>query len=377
MAARRGAVESLDLTLADLRAAYAGRDVLLTGHSGFKGSWLALWLHRLGARVHGFGSPPPTAPSNYEASGVAGCLASCVEADLRDDAALRRAFEAARPAAVFHLAAQPIVRESYRTPRETFETNVMGTVAVLEAVRLSQRPAAVVVVTSDKCYHNREQAEGYREDDPLGGKDPYSASKGAAEIVAASYRASFFPPERLAGHGVALATARAGNVIGGGDWAADRILPDAARALSQGQPVPVRNPASVRPWQHVLEPLSGYLTLGAMMLARADAKWCSAWNFGPNDGDDRDVRALVEIFCKAWGGGRWEDRSDPKALPEAKVLRLSIEKARRDLGWRPRWSTEEAVARTAQWYRAYYAAPAQGARAACMNDLSAYEQAWS
>ncbi|BDG07171.1 CDP-glucose 4,6-dehydratase [Anaeromyxobacter paludicola] len=355
------------MTFDDLRQAYAGKRVLLTGHTGFKGGWLALWLESLGARVTGFALPPPTSPSFFEDCGVAQ-LCEHVLGDLRDPAAVREVVRRSRPEVVFHLAAQPLVRLSYESPVETFETNVMGTAHLLEALRLEQRPAAVVVVTSDKCYENREWAYGYREEDALGGHDPYSASKGAAEIVAASYRRSFFAPARLAEHGVALATARAGNVIGGGDWAADRIVPDAARALAAGVPIPVRNPASVRPWQHVLEPLGGYLLLGARLLGAPDeaARCCGPWNFGPAPESARPVRDVVEAAVRAWGSGSWQATPQVGAPHEAGLLRLAIEKAVSQLAWRPRWELEEAVGRTFAWYRARH----EGAGPAAMRDLS-------
>ena len=247
------------------------------------------------------------------------------------------------------------MRESYTHPRETFEVNVMGTVNLLEAVRALGRPCVVLVITSDKCYENREQCWGYRECDAMGGHDPYSASKGAAEIVTAAYRRSFFPPEQLSRHGVKLASVRAGNVIGGGDWAKDRILTDVVRHLRAGQPVPVRSPRAIRPWQHVLEPLSGYLTLAERMLQSDEPAWCGAWNFGPMPGEEIPVGQLVEAFFETWGSGSWQDVSDPNQPHEAGVLRLCIDQAINRLGWRPRWSVVEAVRRTAGWFRRYYA----------------------
>lgn len=353
---------------------FAGRSVLLTGHTGFKGSWLAIWLARLGAKVSGYALPPPTDPSNFAASGVQALLAHHTEGDIRDAARLRRAMDEAAPDVVFHLAAQPLVRQSYELPRETFEVNVIGTAAVLDAVRALGKPCAVVVVTSDKCYENIEQSWGYREIDPMGGHDPYSASKGAAEIVAAAYRRSFFPPERLSEHGVKLATARAGNVIGGGDWAKDRIAPDVVRHLCEGKPVPVRSPRSVRPWQHVLEPLCGYLTLAGRMLTSDDAGWCGGWNFGPMPGEELPVGRFVDLFLDAWGGGAWEDRSDPRQPHEAGLLRLSIDKAIHRLGWRPRWGVAEAVRRTAAWHRRFLRDQGAGVLAACHDDIEAYEK---
>ncbi len=352
--------------------AFRGKRVFLTGHTGFKGSWLSLWLCQLGAKVHGYALPPPTEPSNYALSKVRDRLSGETLGDIRDRKRMREALAAFKPEVVFHLAAQPLVRDSYAVPFETFEVNVMGTASVLEAVRELQRPCAVVCITSDKCYENREQLRGYREGDPLGGHDPYSASKGAAEILIASYRRSFFHPDRLGEHGVQLASARAGNVIGGGDWARDRIVTDMVAALSAGRPVPVRNPHAIRPWQHVLEPLSGYLTLASAMLSKADHKWCEAWNFGPIAGAGMPVGKLADAFVKAWGKGGWVDRSSPGQLHEAAILRLNIQKARRELGWRPRWNCQEMVKRTAQWYRSVLCEGAD-ARKACEADIMMYE----
>jgi CDP-glucose 4,6-dehydratase len=338
-----------------LSAAFAQRSVFVTGHTGFKGSWLSLWLSRLGAHVTGYALPPPTNPSAFVACGVRDGLAAHHEADIRDHARLTQAMHDCEPDVVLHLAAQPLVRTSYQQPRETFDVNVVGTASVLDAVRALGRPCAVVVVTSDKCYDNREHTWGYRETDPLGGLDPYSASKGAAELVVASYRHSFFPPERVHQHGVTLASVRAGNVIGGGDWAQDRIAADVARSLSSGQPVSVRNPRSLRPWQHVLEPLGGYLLLAARMLAAPDdVRLADAWNFGPSNLEVVTVGTLVDLLVAAWGCGSWQDTSSSGQPHEARLLRLSIDKAVTVLGWRPRWSVGETARRTAHWYRAFY-----------------------
>ncbi|HTV56189.1 MAG TPA: CDP-glucose 4,6-dehydratase, partial [Terriglobia bacterium] len=293
-----------------VKNSFKNRSVLITGHTGFKGSWLAIWLHHLGAKVNGYSLPPPTIPNHFTTSGVRSLLASHYDGDVRDPIQLQAALEACRPAVIFHLAAQPVVRQSYVTPLETLEVNAMGVATLLDCVRKLGHHCAVVIVTSDKCYENHPSTEGHREDGRLGGHDPYSASKAAAELIAASYRQSFFPPDALEKHGVSVATVRAGNVIGGGDWAQDRIVPDIVRSLSNGQPIQVRNPGSIRPWQHVLEPLSGYLALASAMLSRPDPDWCSAWNFGPLAGGDASVRDLVETFCEAWGNGRWEDVSN-------------------------------------------------------------------
>jgi len=351
---------------------FAGRSVFLTGHTGFKGSWLAIWLHRLGARVTGYALPPAT-PSNFLQSGVRDLLSKHHEADIRDLTLLERALRAAAPDVVFHLAAQALVRDSYARPRETFEVNVLGTVNLLDAVRALGKRCVVLVVTSDKCYENCEQVWGYREIDPLGGHDPYSASKGAAEIVTAAYRRSFFPPERLADHGIRVASARAGNVIGGGDWAEHRIVPDIVRSLMAGDPLRLRNPNAVRPWQHVLEPLSGYLTLAARMLESDDPIWCGAWNFGPLPGEEVSVRELVDRFLAVWGEGSWQDAGNPSEPHEAGVLRLAIDKALAQLGWRPRWSLAECVERTAAWYRSFRDGTVTSMRRACEADVAAYE----
>lgn len=345
-------------TADELRKAYAGKRVFLTGHTGFKGGWLALWLQTLGAKVTGYALPPDPAPSLFEAAGVEGACSRSVLADLRDLPRLADEIRDAGPDIVFHLAAQPLVRLSYEQPLQTLETNVLGTAHLLEAVKRAGRPCAVVIVTSDKCYENREWLYGYREDEAMGGHDVYSMSKGAAELVAASWRRSFFHPSRMASHGVAIATARAGNVVGGGDWAKDRLVPDCIAALAAGKPIAVRNPTGVRPWQHVLEPLSGYLLLGARLsggTSEERARHCEPWNFGPHLDDARTVREVVEAVIGAWGNGAWEDRRDPAAPHEAGFLRLSIEKAQARLGWLPRWRFEETFERTVGWYQAFHA----------------------
>jgi CDP-glucose 4,6-dehydratase len=353
-----------------LRAAFAGRSVFVTGHTGFKGSWLVLLLRELGAEVTGYALDPPTFPSNFERSGVAELLRADHRADLRDRAALESAIRASEPDVVLHLAAQTVVLEGYAAPSETFSVNVGGTAILLDAIRAIGRPCAVVVVTSDKCYANDESGRRFTEDDPLGGEDPYSASKAGTELVAAAYRSSFFPPEALDRHGVALATARAGNVIGGGDWTAHGIVADTFRALEAEQPVKLRRPDAIRPWQHVLEPLDGYLTLAMELLGRDARRFSRPWNFGP-DGGEVTVRELTERLLRGWGTGRWEDASQPDDVPEAGTLRLSIERARTELGWSPRWSVPDAVDRTVAWYRRVHDDPS-AARAACLADIAAY-----
>lgn len=334
-----------------LESAYAGRSVFLTGHTGFKGSWLALWLQRLGAQVTGFGLAPEASPNHYELLGLEPQGLRSVLADLNDDERLRAALEDARPEIVLHLAAQPIVLRSYEDPLGTFETNVLGTARLLEHARHLESLKALVVVTSDKCYENRERREGYREDEPLGGHDPYSASKAGAEIVTASYRRSFFHGER--GSQALVASARAGNVIGGGDWAADRLVPDVMRAAARGEPVRIRNPRSTRPWQHVLEPLSGYLALGAELLAgNRDA--AAAWNFGPDPEAGITTEELFGRLQRTWSEIRCEIAPVENAPHEAGLLMLDSTKARQRLGWRPAWDLDATLAATARWYRAHH-----------------------
>ena len=358
-----------------LRGTFAGRSVLLTGHTGFKGSWLALWLHELGAHVTGYALDPPTTPSNFELAGVSEVLREDVRADLRDRTRLEAAIRSSRPDVVLHLAAQTVVLEGYADPAETFSVNVVGTAVLLDAIRAAGQRCAVVVVSSDKCYANDEAGRPFTEEDPLGGEDPYSASKAGTELVAASYRSSFFAPADLSEHGVALATARAGNVLGGGDWTAHGLVADIFRALFAGEAINLRRPTAIRPWQHVLEPLGGYLTL-AMHLLRPDAAgFATAWNFGPEPGGEPTVGELTDEFLRAWGSGRWQDTSRPDDPPEAGTLRLSIERARAWLGWAPRWDLSTTVDRTVSWYRQVQGDPA-AARAACVADIAAFMEAW-
>lgn len=350
----------------------AGRSVLVTGHTGFKGSWLCLWLEALGARVHGYAWDPPTVPSNFEVSQVGSGLSADWRADVRERSQLADALRESQAEVIFHLAAQSVVGEGYRDPAATFDINVMGTAALLDAVRQAGQPCALVLVSSDKCYHNCEQVWGYRESDPLGGKDPYSASKGAMEVLAASYRESYFPPAKLDRHGVKLATVRAGNVVGGGDWTEGALLVDTIRAFVNDEPAALRCANAVRPWQHVLEPLSGYLQLASRLLTSDDPQWCSSWNFGPLPGDQWPVRKLVEAVAEQWGGGEWRDASRPDQPPEAQQLRLCIDKARCRLDWQPRWSLQQAVQATVRWYRAYFA-DASSMRDVCLEQIQQYE----
>ena len=326
---------------------YGGRKVLVTGHTGFKGSWLCEWLLGLGAEVYGFSNGIPTKPSLFAQLRLSRRISQDIRADVRDAAAVRAAVEAVKPDFVFHLAAQPLVRYSYAHPLETFDANVMGTAHVLDACRFLKRPCSVVCVTTDKVYENNEKGKPFKETDAFGGYDPYSASKGACEIVISSYRRSYFNDPAGA---VWIASARAGNVIGGGDWAQDRIIPDCFRALAKGEPIPVRNKVSTRPWQHVLEPLSGYLALGAALAARADFDRVSGgFNFGPDPKDNRSVKEVVEELLKH-AKGRWVDRSDPNAVHEAGLLNLDIRKAAKILGWKPTWDFETCLEKVAEWY---------------------------
>jgi len=330
---------------------WAGKTVFLTGHTGFKGGWLSLWLQSLGARVVGYSLPPPTNPSLFEVARIADGMTS-LEGDIRDLPRLTAAIAEYRPDIVIHMAAQPLVRYSYKNPVETYSTNVMGTVNLLEAVRQTNNVRALVTVTSDKCYENKEWVWGYRENEPMGGYDPYSNSKGCAELVTAAYRNSFFNPNEFDRHRLAIASARAGNVIGGGDWAEDRLIPDIMRAITQGQPVPIRNPRAIRPWQHVLEPLSGYLLL-AQKLFESGPAYGEAWNFGPNDEDAKPVSWIVEGLTEKWGEGATWALDGGEHPHEAHYLKLDCSKAKSRLGWVPRWSLGQTLNAIVDWNRAY------------------------
>jgi len=348
----------------DFRTGYAGKTVLVTGHTGFKGAWLCEWLLMLGARVVGIALPPNTQPALFDQLGLADRVEHHIM-DIRDRDAVAHRVLAVAPDYVFHLAAQPLVRLSYHEPVETYATNVMGTVHLLEALRQlaatypsQQRTCAAVFITTDKCYENREWLHGYREDDALGGYDPYSSSKAAAELVIAAYRRSYFNPGQPGNPPcIGIASARAGNVIGGGDWALDRIVPDCIRHLQRGELVPVRNPDATRPWQHVLEPLGGYLKLAMRQRGALDTqdsaalqRYCSAFNFGPALDANQPVRVLVEQVLQHWPG-QWVDQSDASAPHEAGRLNLAWDKAFHHLGWRPRWDFEETIKRTVLWYQ--------------------------
>ena len=327
---------------------YRGKRVLVTGHTGFKGSWLCEWLLSLGAEVCGFSIGIPTRPSLFRQLGLAKRIKADMRGDIRDRDAVKKAILRTRPDFVFHLAAQPLVRLSYERPVETFETNVMGTVNVLDGLRQLKRKCSAVLITTDKCYENKETNRPYREDDPMGGYDPYSCSKGCDELVISSYRRSFFGNPSAK---VWVASARAGNVIGGGDWAKDRIIPDCFRAIRRGEKIAVRNKVSTRPWQHVLEPLSGYLTLGAALDARQDFdRVASGFNFGPNPNANRTVKEVVEELLKHVKG-KWVDKGDPNAVHEAGLLNLDIRKAASVLGWKPKWDFAKTIEMVAEWYR--------------------------
>jgi CDP-glucose 4,6-dehydratase len=339
---------------------YRGKRVLITGHTGFKGAWLALWLKELGAEVLGYSLEPPTVPNFFEAIGLEEAIIS-VRGDIRDESHLFSVFRQFKPEFVFHLAAQSLVRLSYQEPQLTYMTNVMGTVNVLEAIRRTKTVRVAVVVTSDKCYENQEWVYGYREIDPMGGYDPYSSSKGCAELVTAAYTRSFFNPENYHRHQVAVASVRAGNVIGGGDWGADRLIPDCIRALSRGEAVVIRHPDAVRPWQYIMEPLSGYLWLGAEMYAQG-SKFNGAWNFGPEGEDMLTVREIVELTISLWGKGTY--RVDNADHPhEAALLRLDCSKAHQRLRWRPVYNIYAAMEQTIGWYKRFYEDTASSAGA--------------
>lgn len=357
---------------------FSGKRVIVTGHTGFKGAWLSEILLSLGADVFGFSLPAPTQPALFDQLGLAARLHHRI-GDIRNEAAVLAFVREVQPDFIFHLAAQALVRRSYNEPLDTYATNVTGTAHVLSALRSLTKPCAVVIVTSDKCYANHEAGRLYREDDALGGRDPYSASKAAAELLTASWRDSFFPVDKIIAGlvpPVGVSTARAGNVIGGGDWAQDRIVPDSLRALASQQPIRVRNPSAIRPWQHVLEPLSGYLLLAeeiyAALLSLSASRLgevCGAFNFGPSSVDHRTVRDLVDEILKHTPGA-WEDASDASAPHEAQLLHLATNKARSVLGWSPRWAFESAVAHTISWYKT----PASEASAFTQRQIQDFTQ---
>lgn len=342
-----------------------GKKIFITGHTGFKGSWLCIWLSRLGAHITGYALDPPTTPSLFELARVEELIDSQI-ADVRDAAALADAMLLAKPEIVIHMAAQPLVRDSYKIPVETYAVNVMGTVHLLEAVRGCPSVRAVVNVTTDKCYENREWVWGYRENEPMGGFDPYSNSKGCSELITAAYRNSFFNSQ----HGAAVATARAGNVIGGGDWATDRLIPDCIGALLAGEPVCIRNPHAIRPWQHVLEPLSGYMTL-AQRLYESGAEYAEGWNFGPADDDAKSVEWIVQRLCGQWGNGASYEIDTGDHPHEAHYLKLDCSKAHMRLGWQPRWNLEKALHNIIEWVKIHDSAG--DVRNCCLEQIESYE----
>lgn len=342
---------------------YKGKRVLVTGHTGFKGSWLSIWLHELGAEVVGVALDPYSERDNFVLSGIGSKIKADIRADIRDGKRMKEIFAEYQPEIVFHLAAQPLVRLSYDIPVETYEANVMGTIHVMEAIRSlnsskssngsNDHPTVGVMITTDKCYDNNEQEEGYVETDPFGGYDPYSSSKGACEVAIQSWRRSFFNPADYGKkHTVSLASVRAGNVIGGGDWALDRIIPDCIRALEDGRAIDIRSPKSVRPWEHVLEPLSGYMLL-AMKMWNYPTGYCEGWNFGPEAESVSTVWEVATALTKNYGFGELKDSSDPNAVHEAKLLMLNINKAKTRLGWKPRMDMQQCMALVADWYKRY------------------------
>jgi CDP-glucose 4,6-dehydratase len=334
-----------------LKKFYPGKRVFITGHTGFKGSWICLWLNILGAEVTGYALDPPTVPSLFALCGIDRFVKSVI-ADIRDGEAVKGAMLAASPEIVIHMAAQPIVRDSYKNPTETYAINLMGTVHLLEAVRNCSTVKSVINVTTDKCYDNREWVWGYRENEPLGGYDPYSNSKACSELVTSAYRSSFFNAKDFHRHGVGLASARAGNVIGGGDWAQDRLVPDCIRSLLKREKIIIRNPHAIRPWQHVLEPLSGYLEL-ARRLYEDGPRYSEAWNFGPGDEDAKPVEWLVQKICAKWGENAGYEMDRREHPHEVNYLKLDCSKARWLLGWRPKWSLDEAIDRVIEWINVY------------------------
>lgn len=347
---------------------FKDRRVLVTGHTGFKGSWLSIWLQGLGAEVIGVGLDPATPRDNFVLSGIGDKIKDDIRADIRDGERMKEIFAKYQPEIVFHLAAQPLVRLSYEIPVETYETNVMGTINILEAIRATDSVKVGVMITTDKCYENKEQIWGYRENEPMGGYDPYSSSKGAAEIAIASWRRSFFNPDQYQTHGKSIASVRAGNVIGGGDWALDRIIPDCIRALEAGRPIDIRSPNSIRPWQHVLEPLSGYMLLAKKMW-ESPTEYCEGWNFGPRAESISTVWEVATKVIENYGSGELRDLSDPNALHEAKLLMLDISKAKFRLGWEPRMNINQTIVLTTDWYKEYRNMPVHDL---CLRQINEY-----
>lgn len=332
---------------------YKGKKVLITGHTGFKGSWLAIWLHKMGAEVFGVALDPFSDKDNFVLSGIGNKIKADIRADIRDGEKMKQIFAEYQPEIVFHLAAQPLVRLSYEIPVETYDVNVMGTIHVMEAIRATKSVKVGVMITTDKCYDNNEQLEGYVETDPFGGYDPYSSSKGACEVAIQSWRRSFFNPADYGKkHTVSLASVRAGNVIGGGDWAKDRIIPDCIRALETTKVIDIRSPKAVRPWEHVLEPLSGYMLLAKKMWENP-TEYCEGWNFGPEAESVSTVWDVASALVENYGYGKLVDSSNPNAVHEAKLLMLNINKAKTRLGWKPKMNMRQCISLVADWYKRY------------------------
>jgi CDP-glucose 4,6-dehydratase len=330
---------------------YKNKKVLITGHTGFKGSWLCLLLNELGADVYGYALPPKSKPNLFSEAQINKIVTSYT-GDIRDFENLKDVLNQTQPEIIIHMAAQAMVMESYKNPRETFEINIMGTVNLLEAVRTTKCVKAIINVTTDKCYENKEWHWGYRENEPMGGYDPYSNSKGCSELVTSSFRSSFFNSSKYADHGVAVASARAGNVIGGGDWSDDRLIPDFIRAMSNGQNVKIRSPHAIRPWQHVLEPLSGYLSLAVKLFSQGP-NYAEGWNFGPDEGDAQNVEWITKTICKLWGDGATYCIDKNPHPHEANYLKLDCSKAKAELGWAPKWNIESALSSIVNWHKAY------------------------
>ena len=330
---------------------YNNRKVLVTGHTGFKGSWLCLILNKLGADVYGYALDPPTNPSLFNEAKIEELMTSFI-GDIRDYPGLLKVMQQVQPEIVIHMAAQPLVRESYKIPIDTYAINVMGAVHLLESCRHTKSVKAIVNVTTDKCYENKEWHWGYRENEPMGGYDPYSNSKGCSELVTSAYRNSYFNPEKYAEHGVAVASARAGNVIGGGDWADDRLIPDFIRAISKGEEIKIRSPFAIRPWQHVLEPLTGYLTLAAKLFLEGP-EYAQGWNFGPDDRDAKNVEWIINTICRLWGEGASFCVDNNPQPHEANYLKLDCSKAKAELGWTPKWDIETTLKSIVEWNKAF------------------------
>ena len=350
---------------------YKGKKVLITGHTGFKGSWLSIWLHKLGAQVVGVALEPKTKLDNFVLADVTSFVKD-VRLDIRNKESIIELFKNEQPEIIFHLAAQPLVLEGYQYPLETFETNTLGTANILEAIRQTDSVHTALIITTDKVYENKEWIWPYREDERLGGFDPYSASKGASELIISSFRNSFFNPNTYSSHGKSLASVRAGNVIGGGDWSENRIIPDCIKAIERGDLIEVRSPESVRPWQHVLEPLGGYLLLGAKMMLEP-IKFSGAWNFGPEASNTITVKKLVQMLIRLYGKGNWKDLSDKNALHEAKLLALDINKAKYKLDWKPLLNVEETMKFTLDWYKKYNS---ENIFKLCVGQIDEYSNLW-